>query len=80
MKAYLDVHDDVRYRALGIMLGAWEEGTEAGIETEYIAYAALFTALTELVTEYGEDDVAEMARGLAERIKQGEFTLYKRLS
>lgn len=80
MKAYLDVSDDVRYRALGIMLGAWEEGTEAGIETEYIAYAALFTALTELVTEYGEADVADMAQGLAERIKQGEFTLYKRLS
>ena len=76
MKAYLELHDDVRYKALGIMLDAWEEGSDAGIATEYIAYAALFTALTELVTEYGEDEVADMTHSLSERIKTGEFTLY----
>lgn len=75
MKAYLDLHDDVRYKALGIMLDAWEEGGEVGIGPEYMAYAALFTALTELVSEFGETEVAEMALGLSNRIKQGEFTL-----
>ncbi|MFM1813815.1 MAG: hypothetical protein RLZ98_510 [Pseudomonadota bacterium] len=76
MKAYLDLHDDVRFKALGIMLDAWEEGSDAGVSTEYMAYAALFTALTELVTEYGEDEVAHMTSALCDRIRQGEFTLY----
>ncbi len=76
MQAYLDVHDDVRYKALGIMLDAWEEGTGDGVAPEFLAYAALFTALTELVSEYGEEEVADMTSALSDRIKRGEFTLY----
>ena len=40
-----------------------------------MAYAALFTALTDLVAAFGEDAVANLARGLDARVRQGEFTL-----
>ena len=37
--------------------------------------AALFTALTDLVSLYGEDAVKKLAGGLERRIDMGEFTL-----
>jgi hypothetical protein len=40
-----------------------------------MAYAALFTALTDLVSLYGEDAVKKLAVGLERRIEMGEFTL-----
>ncbi|MGD9785912.1 MAG: hypothetical protein AB7E80_00965 [Hyphomicrobiaceae bacterium] len=39
-----------------------------------MAYAALFTALSDLVAIYGEDAVATLARGLENRVRVGEFT------
>lgn len=67
--------DDDRIRALGIMLGAWEEGCDSGIAPELMAYAALFTALSDLVGAYGEDHVGRMCDGLRARIDSGEFTM-----
>jgi hypothetical protein len=67
--------DDVSYRALGLILAAWDEGAEAGVAPEQMAYAALFTALTDLVSIYGEEAVVKLARGLERRIESGEFTL-----
>lgn len=64
------------YKALSLILEAWEEGTEQGIPPELMAYAALFTALTDLVASFGEDAVASLARGLDERVRQGEFSMY----
>ncbi len=61
-------------KALGIMLEAWDQGAEDGVAPELMAYAALFTALTDLVGIYGEAAVAAMARGLVARIEKGEFT------
>ena len=43
-----------------------------------MAYAALFTALTDLVAIYGEDGVIKLTRGLEKRVAEGEFTLSKR--
>jgi len=67
---------DDSLQALGLILDAWDEGAESGIAPELMAYAALFTALTELVAAFGEDAVATLARGLVARVNQGEFTLY----
>ena len=67
---------DDSLQALSLILEAWDEGAESGIAPELMAYAALFTALTELVAEFGEDAVATLARGLIARVRQGEFTLY----
>jgi hypothetical protein len=40
-----------------------------------MAYAALFTALTDLVAQFGEDAVIKLTRGLESRITMGEFSL-----
>ncbi|MGZ5849977.1 MAG: hypothetical protein ACXWJN_05255 [Methyloceanibacter sp.] len=40
-----------------------------------LANAALFAALADLITAYGEDAVAKMTAGLSRRIQHGEFTL-----
>jgi hypothetical protein len=69
--------DDARVKALNYILEAWEEATESGIAPELMAYAALYTALTDLVASYGEDSVISLVNGLAPRVKKGEFTLYK---
>jgi hypothetical protein len=67
---------DDSIQALRLILEAWEEGAESGIAPELMAYAALYTALTELVSAFGEEAVATLARGLIARVRQGEFTLY----
>ncbi len=67
--------EDSMFRALGLILDAWDEGAESGVKPEQMAYAALFTALADLVTLYGEDSVVRLARNLQQRIELGEFTL-----
>ena len=69
--------DDARVKALNYILEAWEEGTESGIAPELMAYAALYTALTDLVASFGEDSVISLVNGLESRVKKGEFTLYR---
>ncbi len=66
---------DESLRALHYILEAWEEGATSGIAPELMAYAAIYTALSDLVAAYGEDAVADMAQGLGPRVKSGEFTL-----
>jgi hypothetical protein len=67
-------HDD-HLKALDLILAAWDEGADNGLAPEQMAYAALFTALTDLVAIYGEDAVIKLTRGLEKRITHGEFTL-----
>jgi hypothetical protein len=69
--------DDARMEALNFVLQAWEEGTGSGIAPELMAYAALYTALTDLVASYGEESVVSLVAGLAPRVRNGEFTLYR---
>jgi hypothetical protein len=69
--------DDVRMKALNYILEAWEEGTGSGIAPELMAYAALYTALTDLVAVFGEDSVVSLVNGLVPRVQKGEFTLYR---
>lgn len=68
--------DDSTFRALSLILEAWDEGTESGVPAEKMAYAALFTALTDLVAQFGEDAVVKLTRGLEDRIHMGEFSLH----
>lgn len=68
---------DDSLRALQMILEVWEEGTESGIAPELMAYAALYTALTDLVASYGEDHVCTMVEGLKPRLQRGEFTVYR---
>lgn len=71
--------EDLSFRALSLILAAWDEGAESGVAPEQMAYAALFTALTDLVSLYGEDAVIKLAQGLERRVVNGEFTLDKNL-
>jgi hypothetical protein len=64
-------------KALDCILEAWEEGTESGIARELMAYAALYTALTDLVAVFGEEPVMSLVNGLVQRVEKGEFTLYR---
>ena len=66
---------DDSLRALNAILEAWEEGASSGIAPELMAYAAIYTALSDLVSAYGEDAVADMAQGLSSRVRSGEFSL-----
>ncbi|HKA46560.1 MAG TPA: hypothetical protein VKD68_00255 [Methyloceanibacter sp.] len=71
-----DSDDDARTQAaLRYILDAWEEALRDGIEPQMLANAALFAALADLVSAYGEDAVAKMTGGLSRRIQHGEFTL-----
>jgi hypothetical protein len=67
--------DDDSLRALDFILDAWEQACEADVPPELMAYAALYTALTDLVAAFGEEAVASLANGLAPRIRSGEFTV-----
>lgn len=69
--------DDESLKALNFILEAWEEGTGSGIAPELMAYAALYTALTDLVAAYGEQHVLSLVAGLGPRVEKGEFTLYR---
>jgi hypothetical protein len=69
--------DNARMKALNYILEAWEEGTSSGIAPEMMAYAALYTALTDLVASFGEDSVVSLVNGLVPRVQKGEFTVYR---
>lgn len=68
-------HDDDAVAALGLVLAAWEDGTDSGIAPELMAYASMFAALTDLVTAFGEEAVAALAESLATRVRSGEFSM-----
>ena len=70
--------DDANLKALDLILAAWDKGVDTGVAPEQMAYAALFTALTDLVAIYGEDAVIKLTRGLEKRVSEGEFTLSRR--
>jgi len=61
--------------ALSYLHEAWGEARLEGVDGDCLAQAALFTALTELVTTYGEDATAKYAEGLPARIRNGEFSI-----
>jgi hypothetical protein len=62
------------HNALRLMVTAWEEGTDAGISPEMMAFAALYTGLSDLVGTIGEDQVAILMERLATRVRGGEFS------
>ena len=64
-----------RRMALQNILDAWDEALAEGVSADILATTAIFAALSDMVEAYGEEAVAEMAAGLADRVRQGEFTL-----
>ncbi|MGQ0456479.1 MAG: hypothetical protein ACT4OU_05400 [Hyphomicrobium sp.] len=79
MQCFQDLEaENPNLKALDLILAAWDEGVDTGVQPQQMAYAALFTALTDLVAIYGEDAVIHLTRGLENRIVEGEFTLARR--
>lgn len=69
-----------RQVALQNILDAWDEALGEGVDADILATTAIFAALSDMVEAYGEEAVAEMANGLADRVRQGEFTLNRTLN
>ena len=67
--------EEERRAAFGYISEAWEEARFDGIDGDCLAQVALFSALNELVSTYGEDATSRYAEGLADRIRKGEFTV-----
>lgn len=63
--------------ALRYLLDAWEEAAYEGVDRDCLATAAIFAALSDLITTYGEEPVAVMCARLPERVRGGEFTVAK---
>lgn len=61
--------------ALRHILDAWQDAIYEGIDSDLVATAAIFAALSDMVVSYGEEQVAHMISGLPERIRHGEFTV-----
>jgi hypothetical protein len=61
--------------ALGYLQDAWAEAAHEGIEGDCLAQTALFLALAELTSTYGEDAAARYAEKLGARIRNGEFSV-----
>jgi hypothetical protein len=61
--------------ALGYLQEAWVEARHDGIEGDCLAQTALFLALAELITTYGEEPAARYAENLGARIRNGEFSI-----
>jgi len=61
--------------ALGYLHDAWLEASHDGIEGDCLAQTALFLALAELTTTYGEEAAARYAETLSARIRNGEFSV-----
>jgi hypothetical protein len=67
--------EDQKRLALTYLQDAWTEAQHQGIEGDCLAQTALFLALAELISTYGEDATARYAAGLAPRISNGEFSV-----
>jgi hypothetical protein len=61
--------------ALDLILEAWLEARQNGVDGDCMAQICLFTAFSELVSTYGEDAAARYAASLPERISNGEFSV-----
>ena len=65
--------------ALAYLSAAWDEALSEGIDSEILAHAALFAALSDLITTYGEEPVAELVGKLGDRVRRSEFTLDRKV-
>lgn len=70
-----DTEQKDRQIALEHLADAWHGAEDEGIEPESVAHAAIFAALATLVTDYGEDAVADLVASLPDRIRAGEYSI-----
>jgi hypothetical protein len=61
--------------ALAYLQDAWTEAHHDGVDGDCLAQTALFLALAELISTYGEEATARYAENFALRIRNGEFSV-----
>jgi len=61
--------------ALAHLQEAWTEAANDGIDGDCLAQTALFLALAELISTYGEEAASRYAENLGTRIRNGEFSV-----
>jgi hypothetical protein len=61
--------------ALGYLQDAWAEAAHEGVDDDCLAQTALFLALAELVSTYGEEAAARYTDNFSTRIRKGEFSV-----
>jgi hypothetical protein len=61
--------------ALGYLQEAWVGARHEGIDGDCLAQTALFLALAELISTYGEEAAAHYTDNLSTRIRNGEFSV-----
>jgi hypothetical protein len=54
---------------------AWGDARHDGVDGDCLAQTALFLALAELISTYGEEPAARYAENLSNRIRNGEFSV-----
>lgn len=67
--------EDLKGRALELVLDAWDKALGEGVEAEVLASVAIYAALVDMVDRFGEEGVADFCATLPERVRNGEFTL-----
>ena len=70
----LTEHEQKRL-ALGFLQDAWTEASHEGIDGDCLAQPALFLALAELISTYGEEAAARYTDNLGARIRNGEVSV-----
>ena len=73
-RAPLPDHEQ-KQAALSYLNEAWAEARHDGVDGDCLAQTALFLALVELISTYGEEAAARYAENLAPRIRNGEFSV-----
>jgi hypothetical protein len=68
---------EAKHLALRYILEAWEEAVYDGLDPDHLATAAIYAALSDMISTYGEEPVAVMCERLPERVRTGEFTVSK---
>jgi hypothetical protein len=63
--------------ALRLLISAFNEADDDGVDPDCMTQAALFFALKEFVMAYGEEPVAIFIEGLPKRVRNGEFTVIR---
>jgi hypothetical protein len=64
-----------KQEALQYILEAWEEALADGGDPYLLANAAIFAALSDMISVHGEEAVGQMTDSLSQRIDLGEFSL-----
>ena len=66
---------DKKRAAFEMLADAMADAEAEGIERDIVTQAALFAALIDLVSAFGEEAVAEFATRLPDRVRNGEFSV-----